>query len=165
MIICRNVITIRHVSAACCPAEFHAEALAKIWNGLDTNKTYTARVECNDDGTGEIYISPTNTDWLSPFSIEFGEMLYQLRAALDSCIYDCAVLQLRQNPPPKQNSLNFPICPTPDGFKKFTKRLPPLSYQVRTFLESVQPYMGAKVTDGVSEDTVQLRIVHMVRAA
>src|ERR1700676_1513406 len=97
-------------------AEFHADALAKIWNRLDTNKTYTTRVKCNDDGTGEIFISPTNTDWLAPFALEFGEMLYQLRAALDSCIYDCAVLQLRQNPPPKENSWLFPICSTPRDF-------------------------------------------------
>jgi hypothetical protein len=42
---------------------------------------------------------------MSDISIEFGEMFYQLRAALDACVYESACLETGQTPPPDEAKL------------------------------------------------------------
>ncbi|WDF35065.1 hypothetical protein PTW37_16300 (plasmid) [Arthrobacter agilis] len=77
-------------------------------------------------------------------SIVLGELLYELRAALDNCLYAVAVLVSGQNPPPSAGRLEWPIRITSDEWKSQSKRyqdLPPLIVEC---LELIQPY-NAKV--------------------
>jgi len=125
-------------------AEVHRQALIKIWNDLDTDKVYRSEAEIDDDGNGKFFIRTIQRDWLLPFSLQFGEMLYQLRAALDSCVYDAAVLEFGgQNPPPDEEQWNFPICATKNKFDNAMRRMKHLPNRLRGLLEAVQPYSGA----------------------
>jgi hypothetical protein len=122
--------------------------MTEFWNGIDTRYTYTHRVEIAGDGIGKIFLAPVKADWLSSFPLQFGEMLYQLRAALDSCVYDCAILQTGKNPPPDERDLQFPICTNSKSFKNCLGQIRPLSDDVKAFIESVQPYQTAPLTIG-----------------
>lgn len=121
-------------------AKSNVESMKKFWTSFDTRKAYTHRMEIDDNGAGKIFLSPVKADWLSDFPLQFGEMLYQFRAALDSCVYDCAILQSGKNPPPNERDLQFPICTTLKSFNNCHRQIAPLSNQVKTFIESVQPY-------------------------
>lgn len=121
-------------------AALHGKALAELWNGLDTGSAYSTRIDFQDDGTGEIFIEPVNRDWFGQFSLQYGEMLYHLRAALDSCVYDTAVFHTRKNPPDNESALGFPICESDVQFKKSARRIAPLPDKLKTFIEAVQPY-------------------------
>jgi hypothetical protein len=125
-------------------AEVHRQALIEIWNGLDTYKVYRSEAKIDDDGNGKFFLRTIERDWLLPFSLQFGEMLYQLRAALDSCVYDAAVLEFGgQNPPPDEGQWNFPICATQKKFDNAVGRMKKLPDRLRGLLEAVQLYSGA----------------------
>jgi hypothetical protein len=125
-------------------AEVHRQALIKIWNDLDTGKVYSSEAQMDDDGNGKFFIRAAERDWLLPFSLQFGEMLYQLRAALDSCVYDAAVLEFGgQNPPPDEEQWNFPISATKKKFDNVVLRMKNLPTRLHGLLEAVQPYAGA----------------------
>lgn len=117
--------------------------MTEFWDGFDSRDTYTHRMEIDDDGAGKIFLAPVKADWLSSFPLQFGEILYQLRAALDSCVYDCAILQTGQDPPPNERDLQFPICTTPKSFNNCHGQISPLSNDLRVFIESIQPYHTA----------------------
>jgi hypothetical protein len=98
----------------------------------------------DDDGNGKFFIRTVQRDWLLPFSLQLGEMLYQLRAGLDSCVYDAAVLEFGgQNPPPDEEQWNFPICATQNKFENAARRMKNLPNRLRGVLEAVQPYTRA----------------------
>lgn len=124
-------------------AKLHTKTMTEFWNGFDTRDAYTHRVQIDDNGAGRIFLAPVKADWLSDFPLQFGEVLYQLRAALDSCVYDCAILQSGKNPPPNERDLQFPICATRTNFNNCRGQIAPLSNQVKTFIESIQPYQTA----------------------
>ena len=130
-------------------AALQGKALAELWSGLDTGNAYSTRVDFQDDGTGEIFVEPVDPDWFVQFSLKYGEMLYQLRAALDSCVYDAAVLHTGKNPPDKKDSLMFPICTCSKKFNEAHGRINPLPEELRTFIESVQPYKGLVIRNNV----------------
>ena len=96
------------------------------------------------DGTGRIFIRPKFPALPPIFSLEFGEMIYQLRAALDGCIYQAAILETNRNPPPDEDYLEFPICATPKNFKNARRCIAPLPKDVRAFIKSIQPYNAPK---------------------
>jgi len=126
-------------------AKSHSESVAKMWNdNVAEEGFYSARVCMNDDGTGSIRVDPIyGLEFLDTISLQFGEMLYQLRAALDSCIYGARVCETRQNPPPDENKLEFPICKSRAEYNAFDKA--PLADERRTILEAVQPYNVPKL--------------------
>lgn len=72
----------------------------------------------------------------------FGEWLYELRAALDGILYQLAVRDSRQNPPPAERSLMFPIFDDPDKFDdpNHRGRLKALSDKTFDLLRHVQPF-------------------------
>ncbi len=140
-------------------ADLHRQALIKIWAGLDTDKVYRSHSEVDDNGDGKFFLRTVQRDWLLPFSLQFGEMLYQLRAALDSCVYDAAVIEFGgQNPPPDEQQWNFPICSTDKKFEDSVRRMKNLPTRLRGLLEAVQPYSGAigRGADGSEWDIGQV---------
>jgi hypothetical protein len=70
-------------------------------------------------------------------------MLYQLRSALDSCVYDAAVLEFKEYPPPGEEQWNFPICASNQKFDQATRRMKKLTTDMRRLIEAVQPYSQA----------------------
>jgi hypothetical protein len=122
-------------------AGLHGKTLAELWKTRDISNSYTTRIDFQDDGTGEIFVTPVEQDWFIKFSLLYGEMLYQFRAALDSCIYDTAILVSGgKNPPPDKETLMFPICSNPGQFKNSARRIAPLPDELKSFVEAVQPY-------------------------
>jgi hypothetical protein len=128
-------------------AKVHRDALSEDWNSFIKKDSYSIRVHVQTDGTGRIYVRPKFSVLPPRFSLEFGEMVYQLRAALDGCVYDAAVLHCKQSPPPDEDYLEFPICPTSKQFKNAARSIAPLPKEVRDFIESVQPYKAPKTLE------------------
>ncbi|MGP5082915.1 hypothetical protein ACTXJ8_14175 [Corynebacterium variabile] len=81
-------------------------------------------------------------------SVIFGEWLYNLRAALDSLLYELAVEDTQKNPPTAPGSRQYPIIADATTFSDKSKRaLTGLNEWTRTGIESTQPYhvkTGAK---------------------
>jgi len=121
-------------------AEVHRQASIERWNVFDTDQVYASRVEIDHDGTGRLFIEPVKRDWTLPFSLELGEMLYQLRSALDSCVYDAAILKFGSNPPPNAQQWQFPITSDPANFKKAIERMKDIPADVAAIIERVQGY-------------------------
>lgn len=121
-------------------AGLHAKTLAELWKSRNTASSYATRIDFQDDGTGEIFVTPVEMNWFFKFSLLYGEMLYHFRAALDSCIYDAAVLASGKNPPPNKDALMFPICTSAGNFKDSARRIAPLPDELKSFVEAVQPY-------------------------
>lgn len=72
----------------------------------------------------------------------FSEWLAALRAALDNALYALAAATSGQYPPPQAERIQYPICSTPEDFKKQAKRLTMLPEHVVAALEKSQPYQS-----------------------
>lgn len=72
----------------------------------------------------------------------FSEWLAALRAALDNALYALAAATSGQNPPPQAERIQYPICSTPEDFKKQARRLSTLPQHVVDALEKSQPYQS-----------------------
>lgn len=121
-------------------AKAHREAIRDLWNQRATEEDfYSVGVSVNDDGAGRIWLKPNfRGDFTNIISLELGEMLYQLRAALDSCIYASRIRETGENPPPDENKLEFPICKSRAEYRSFNRA--PLAKERRDIIQSVQPY-------------------------
>jgi hypothetical protein len=126
-------------------ANSHRIALGETWNDFIDDDPYTAVVIVEDDGTGGIWVRP-NYDSLPPvFGLELGEVLYHLRAALDACIYQAAMLETGQDPPPNERDLQFPLCSSRESFERCIRNIAPLSPERRNMVERLQPYNTPEV--------------------
>lgn len=121
-------------------AETHRNAFSSAWNAFIDDDPYRPVLDVKSDGTGTLSIIQRYESLPDIFAFEFGEMLYQLRAALDSCIYATAIEESGQNPPPDHENLEFPICDSERKFKNAAWKIRPLSQGRRSLIESVQPY-------------------------
>lgn len=110
------------------------------WNALLDGEPYDPIVRVEDDGTGGIWVEPAEGFPPPSLSLELGEMLYQLRAALDSCVYEAAIFETGENPPPDEEKLEFPFASTSEQFKQASRHIRPLSQELRAWIEAVQPY-------------------------
>lgn len=131
-------------------ARAHNVAFAKIWNGLLEDDAYSASLHIEDDGQGFMSMSSRYETLPIELGLELGEFLYQLRSALDACVYAAAVVESGQNPPPDEDRLEFPLCSDPNGEDKFNKsawKYRPLTNQRRRIIEDVQPYKTPKLRE------------------
>jgi hypothetical protein len=126
-------------------AEGHRKAFAKFWGELLEDDIYSSVLDMKDDGTGQLLILPRYNPLPDIFSLELGETLYQLRAALDASIYATAIQQSRQDPPPDEEHLEFPICRSALEFKNAARKVRPLSEKHLGIIESVQPYNAPSI--------------------
>ena len=123
-------------------ADAHRKRIAKLWNEAGkAEEVHSVVVGMNDDGTGEIWIRTLySPDLMDIIALDFGEMLYQLRATLDGCIYQAAIFESGQNPPPNENLLEFPVYTSEGEFKKRAFKIAPLPERLKPIVEYVQPY-------------------------
>jgi hypothetical protein len=96
-------------------AKTHSEALAELWNSIPAEEVFGVRAKITPDGRGTIRLTRVKPI-AEEFSLLLGEMFYQLRSALDACIYQAMVYATGQNPPPKESQLEFPITSDASGF-------------------------------------------------
>src|ERR1700722_14400522 len=95
-------------------AKAHYVILSELWNKIPAEDLYAVGANVNTDGAGVIRL--TRTKPLSQvFALQFGEMLYQLRAALDGAIYTAAVLETGNDPPRMSKTWNSRSSMIPFG--------------------------------------------------
>lgn len=122
-------------------AATHREAASAEWNAFLDHEPYDFRLDVDDEGNGTLWL--VQLEPVPPIlGVLFGEYLYNLRAALDYCIYDVAVCDSKQDPPPGEGTLQFPIFSDEASFRRNEYRIKALSERHRKWVESVQPYRG-----------------------
>jgi hypothetical protein len=127
-------------------ADTHLKAGIELWDRFMEDEPYGVSVNVEPDGTGEIHVIPRYDTLPTAFSIEFGEMLYQLRATLDTLVYQAAIYDTGQAPPPDHERLEFPFRSSREEFDNATWKIRPLSPKHRDIIESVQPYNAPHVS-------------------
>jgi hypothetical protein len=119
----------------------HSQKFGEVWNSfIKEEEPYYPVVTTDDEGEGTIFVRASESFPGEHLALHFGEMLYQLRAALDSLIYEVAILDSGENPPPKEEHLEFLIRDSEASFDNAAWKIKPLSDQHRAMIESVQPY-------------------------
>ena len=141
-------------------ANAHYTAIAEQWRQLIEEEPYETSLKVDDDGSGRIAIYATYEPLPEIFGLELGEMLYQLRAALDHVIYATAVRETGQDPPPDHDVLEFPITMSPDAFQRAAWKIAPLSEEFRPLIEWVQPYNADKVPEPGNVLNTSLGLLH-----
>jgi hypothetical protein len=127
-------------------AKAHYTNLSDAWNEIPAEDLYAVRANVNPDGAGVIWLSRPKP-FPKLFALQCGEMLYQLRSALDGAVYKAAVLETGKDPPPDEQNLEFPIFGgSRDYRKKSPRMLGPLADYQRRIIESVQPYRAKNLT-------------------
>jgi hypothetical protein len=127
-------------------AKAHRETFRDLWNKhVLEDDFYSVGLHMDDDGAGSIWVRPNHRrDFTDVLSLELGEMLYQLRAALDSSIYATRVRETGTNPPPEEHRLEFPICKSRAQFDSFKRA--PVAPKRLSFIESMQPYNAPELS-------------------
>ena len=76
---------------------------------------------------------------IESWRLDFGEIIYTLRSALDNLIFHCA--RRYNDPPEKPRSLYFPIFTNPQQFSKTAKAtISQLEIEISELIEKLQPY-------------------------
>jgi len=121
-------------------ADAHIRTFGKTWSDFLEDDPYDAHLEIEADGTGTLSVVPRYESLPAVFSLELGEAMYQLRAALDGAIYACAIEETGRDPPPNARDLESPICDTAELFKKADRKIRHLTGERRRIVEASQPY-------------------------
>jgi hypothetical protein len=130
-------------------AEAHRDAFAAAWNSFAHTDAYDVVLHINDYGHGGMWLEPRHITLPTDFSLQIGEILYQLKAALDGSIYASAILDSGQDPPPDEKWLEFPITNSSDKFKNCARNIEPLDPRKKAFIERVQPYNIPDIPDNL----------------
>lgn len=117
----------------------HSQELAHIWNEyLEPHPFDHALLST---GYGEWTLRVSQARPVPPeLSIVFGEWLFELRSALDSLLWATAVHMSRQDPPPAESQLQYPIYDSREAWEANLRRLRPLADHQRSMLLQMQPF-------------------------
>lgn len=121
-------------------ADEHFTKFAQVWNGLLEDDPYRVYVSVDPDGQGRIEVEPLYDPLPIELSLELGEGLYQLRAALDAAVRAAAIIDSGQDPPPDEEYLEFPVTNGPKHFQASARKIGPLANYRKWMIESIQPY-------------------------
>ena len=127
-------------------AESNGESIGTDWGQLTQQDIYSQFTKDNGDGTVSLMIKGQP---LPPIlSLKLGEVLYQLRAALDGLIYQAILLDEGGSITTK-DYLGFPVCESEAAFKSNTNssKLGKLADERKAIVESVQPYKSPSPRD------------------
>lgn len=141
-------------------AKAHRDEFGKQWAAFLDDEPYSPGVSVEDDGQGHIFVGSRYEQLPDVFSFLLGEMLYQLRAALDTCIYQAAVMDSGRRPPPNEQALAFPICRTTKSWKDSAGKIAPLTQRHREIVEAVQPCFAEKLPPDMQEIPRTLSILN-----
>lgn len=124
-------------------------------------EAYVTVPNMNGDWTRGTLKAVTNVVPENDAALELGEFFYQLRAALDALVYQVAVSHHGSDPPPYENSVEFPICIDSGKFDRNPVNKPPFPKELRDWLETIQPYNAAKTAaTNYAILNGQLQIIH-----
>lgn len=119
----------------------HGERLAQLWNDLPSDYLCTPKAKMTDANGHGVLVATNIGEIPDELPLLLGELLYQLRSALDACIYQAAVYATGQNPPPDEGRLEFPITTNSSEWPDLVRRrLSALPAPIQNAIESVQPY-------------------------
>jgi hypothetical protein len=147
----------------------HLHAFGEAWAAFLADHPYQVFVEVNENGSGIVGVQ-RERPFPQRLPLLIGEFLYELRATLDNCLYEVAVIYSGQNPPPGASQLQFPIYSTPAEWGRNLYRLKHLSDDHRQMLERIQPYQAQRQDLnclGMLNDLARIdrhRTVHLVGA-
>lgn len=122
-------------------AEEHYKSFGQIWADYLSQRPHALDRSVEADGTIVARLRRV-LPLPAELSVVFGELLYELRAALDNCLYAVAVLVSGQNPPPHATRLEWPIRETPADWSSQASRYRDLPSAITEALEAVQPYQA-----------------------
>src|SRR4051794_33269722 len=159
-------------------AEMHHREFGRIWNEFLTggepvavnesrvleataieHQPYVPFVRVDANGKGEIHVDPVDFPG-DELALEFGEFLYQLRAALDSLVYETAIVVSGQDPPPNAEQLEFPIRPSEASFKNAAGKIAPRAEHHKIWIEDIQPYRAEYETEGLGVSAKALNAIN-----
>ncbi len=122
-------------------AEEHYKSFSQIWADYLSQRPHALDCSVEDDGTVVARLRRLVPPPVE-LSVVLGELLYELRAALDNCLYAVAVLVSGQNPPPNATRLEWPIRETSAEWSSQSSRYRDLPLAISEALEAVQPYQA-----------------------
>lgn len=122
----------------------HGKAFKAEWERVVNPESYSTSISMNSDWTHGSIKSVTNIPPENDMALELGEFFYQLRAALDAAVYQVSVMEQGCEPPAHENRVEFPICHDPNMFNRNPLNTDPFPLQLRSWIESIQPYNTAK---------------------
>lgn len=117
-------------------------------------------VEINDAGTEGVAKTRLPEPPDNDVALELGEFFYQLRAALDSLIYQTSVYTEGVDPPSNKNKAEFPICIDKGKFNQNAVNKLPFPPQLRDWLLSIQPYVARDASNNYHMLSQYLEILH-----
>lgn len=138
-------LDLRSVLAKLGRAYEHTQTVKGEILGWRNSNPYIVTREHNSDFTrhslvAHLGIKPMAVRW----TLMVGDVVHNLRAALDHLVYAIAIFEANgQEPPPKADTLAFPLCDDPDSFTGANgakRRIASLSDPVRAAIEGCQPY-------------------------
>jgi len=118
------------------------ERFGQVWADYLEQRPHRLTMQTDHGGCTRIRVERLTPIPLQ-LSLLLGEYLYELRAALDNCLYAVAVIDSGQSPPPNGDLLEWPIYLTPKKWKDNQRRFAALSPELRDALEGIQPYQAA----------------------
>lgn len=120
-------------------AEEHFGSFREIWARYLDTRPHQLKHTPNGDGTIAVRLRRTAPIPVG-LSVVFGELLYELRAALDNCLYAVAILVSDPNPPPNATRLEWPVRLSASEWKRQSDRYSALPERIIVALEAIQPY-------------------------
>ncbi len=129
------------VQARLARAEEHYAAFGRRWAQHLDQMDDRLDLQVDDTGTATVRVGRASGLPME-LSILFGELLYELRAALDNCLYAVAVLVSGENPPPNAARLEWPIRLNAADWKNQSSRYRDLPSSITRALEAIQPYQA-----------------------
>lgn len=132
---------LKFVQARLTRAREHHAAFKTIWDEYLSQRPHRFRQVDRADGTTSITLH-RNIPLPVKLSVVIGEILYQLRSALDTCLYSVAIIVSGQNPPPGGARLEWPIRTTTQDWDSQRKRYEHLPTRITEALEAIQPYQA-----------------------
>jgi hypothetical protein len=145
-------------------ATVHRNASISEWNAFLDQEPYETRLT-QDYNKAEWTLWIEQTIPMPPgIALNLGEWLYQLRGALDNCVYEVAIYDSGSDPPPNHDRLEFPIHDRLGSFRRAAKhKLAPLSDKHRSWIESVQPFQPGDDGKVIPERTVLYWVNELAR--
>jgi len=129
------------VQARLARADEHYATFGRIWADYLDRLPHRLEPTPEDDGTVTVRVRQ-HAKLPVELSIAFGELLYELRSALDNCLYAVAVLVSGEDPPPDAKRLEWPIRLNPAEWQSQASRYRRLPASITEALEAIQPYQA-----------------------
>ncbi len=136
-----QVPELAHFRARLDRAEELYETLGTAWGEYLEQRPHRLVTKLHSGGRGELLMERV-VPMPPELGLTLGEFLYQLRAALDNCLYAVAVIVAGTSPPPGAGALQWPICHTAEAFNQQRYRLKHLRADLIGALETIQPYQA-----------------------